>query len=105
MMRDRPIRVRPTPFRLDDAYKANAIRERLSAILHDCPTLALAREGIVRLLCDISEDNNLTPTAEETLAPTLRSMPDFAFDVDVDWGEESASATESSSQVGLEYGP
>jgi tRNA U34 2-thiouridine synthase MnmA/TrmU len=91
--------VSPSPSTLDlqDVRKANAVRERLTLMLHTCDSVTQFREGVVELLCDMTQANGLQPTPEEMCAETLRSIPDFAAD--------SAPATDAASERGLEFGP
>lgn len=87
---------------LADVRRANAIRERLTHVLHSCSTITQMRVGLVTLLGDISDANGLEPTAEECIAPTLRSVAPL-FDVDV-LSYDQAPSTDSCSTIGLEFG-
>jgi hypothetical protein len=95
-----------TALHLLDAHKANAIRERLSDLLHSSKTITHMREAVVRLMSDLSEANALLPSPEECMAPTLRSIPSFEpIEVDVEWGDECAPATSRDCPLAQEYGP
>lgn len=89
---------------LADVRRADAIRSRLTEVLHSCSTVTQMRIGLVRLLGDLTEANGLEPTAEECMAPTLRSVAPL-FDVDVEALYEQAPSTDSCSSLALEFAP
>lgn len=76
------------------------VRDRLANALHAATTLTQAREHIIRLMGDLTATYSLTPTPEECMADTLRSVaPDFdAVD------SEQAPSTDTESVRGWEYG-
>jgi hypothetical protein len=91
---------------LADARMAGVVRERLRDLLHSSDTVTRMREAVVRLMSDLSEANALLPTAEECMAPTLRSVPSFdPIEVDVDWSDDAAPPTSRDCALAQEYGP
>jgi hypothetical protein len=80
---------------------ALAVRERVAEILHT-RSLTDARATAVALMGDLTDANGLEPTAEECMAPTLRSVaPAFCDAPD----SEQAPSTDSCSSLALEFGP
>lgn len=86
----------PSTLDLQDVRKANAVRERLTLMLHTRDTVPQFREAIVELLCDMTTANGLDPTPEEMCAETLRSVQSF--------DDDQAPSTDDASVLGLEYG-
>ncbi len=91
---------RSCDLRIPDPVRARRVRARLLDLLHTSRTLTDMRTGLVALLGDITDANGLEPTAEERMAPTLRSVAPYEAAPDT----EQAPSTDSCSSLGLEFG-
>jgi hypothetical protein len=84
-----------------DPHRARRVRDRITNVLHTSRTLTDMRTGLVALLSDITDANGLEPTAEERMAPTLRSVAPYDAAPDT----EQAPSTDSCSSLALEFAP
>lgn len=91
--------ITPATVSLSDVRRVNVVKARLVHALNTCDTLALLRESLVELACDLGElpaGAALDPAPDEHEAVTERMLAPF--------NDEQPPSIEVDSDVGREYG-